>query len=624
MRAIAERHGPEAVAFTVTTPAGTAVSDGFPWINRLIRAVRQPQHGVGRGGVRLAPRLRHDVHLRRRHRHAGLRAHRLPAALGPQPGEHVPGPGHRGRGGEGARRRRWSWWTRGAPGRPARADQWLRVRPGTDGALALGLAVGHDRRGLVRSRRSSATGPTARSWCATIPAGFSPRPISTPAARPTHHVAWDRRAPARCLRSRRPAATSSASTIRCCPAPSRCADARRPSRLPARVRGYAALCRDYPPERVERITGVPAAQIVETARLLWERRPVAYFHWTGLEQHTNASQTVRALSLLYALTGCWDAPGGNVRPTRPADQRPGAALAALRASSARRRSASPSGRSGPPATAGRPGADLYRAILHGTPYPVRGMVGFGANLLLSQPDARVARAALHRLDFLVYADLFLTPTAALADVVLPVVHGVGARGPARGLRPHAGGRALRAAAPRGRRAASARRARTPGSSASWPGAWASAIASSTATRTPGTASCSSRRASRSSSSARAARGRARCRSSRASSATPRRGPDGRSAGFATPSRRVEIFSGALARASGRPAARLRRARREPGEPARPGRALPAPSHLAPRSCSSATASIAACRACGGTAPIRRSRCTPRPRRPAASRPTTGW
>ena len=80
---------------------------------------------------------------------------------------------------------------------------------------------------------------------------------------------------------------------------------------------YAALCRDYPPERVARITGVTAAQIVETARLLWERRPVAYFHWTGLEQHTNASQTVRAISLLYALTGSFDAPGGNVRPTRP-------------------------------------------------------------------------------------------------------------------------------------------------------------------------------------------------------------------------------------------------------------------------------------------------------------------
>ena len=64
--------------------------------------------------------------------------------------------------------------------------------------------------------------------------------------------------------------------------------------------------------------------------------------------------------------------------------------------------------------------DVYRAILSGRPYPVRGLVGFGGNTLLSQPDAELGRAALARLDFLVYADLFLTPTAALADVVLPV------------------------------------------------------------------------------------------------------------------------------------------------------------------------------------------------------------
>ena len=42
MRAVAERHGPEAVAFAVTTPSGTAVSDGFPWINRLIRLFGSP------------------------------------------------------------------------------------------------------------------------------------------------------------------------------------------------------------------------------------------------------------------------------------------------------------------------------------------------------------------------------------------------------------------------------------------------------------------------------------------------------------------------------------------------------------------------------------------------------
>jgi anaerobic selenocysteine-containing dehydrogenase len=182
---------------------------------------------------------------------------------------------------------------------------------------------------------------------------------------------------------------------------------------------YAALCRRFPPARVEAITGVPAPQIVETARLLWERRPVAYFHWTGLEQHTNASQTVRALSLLYALTGCWDAPGGNVRPARPPlnDLGPLSLLTDRQRARAIGLDERPLG----PARQGWvTGPDLYRAILHGTPYPVRGVIGFGANLLLSQPGGPTARAALERLELLVYADLFLTPTAALADVVLPV------------------------------------------------------------------------------------------------------------------------------------------------------------------------------------------------------------
>ena len=42
MREVAERHGPEAVAFAVTTPSGTAVSDGFQWITRLIRTFGSP------------------------------------------------------------------------------------------------------------------------------------------------------------------------------------------------------------------------------------------------------------------------------------------------------------------------------------------------------------------------------------------------------------------------------------------------------------------------------------------------------------------------------------------------------------------------------------------------------
>lgn len=64
--------------------------------------------------------------------------------------------------------------------------------------------------------------------------------------------------------------------------------------------------------------------------------------------------------------------------------------------------------------------EVYRAILERRPYPVRGLVGFGANLLMAHADGRRGREALSALDFYVHADLFMSPTAELADIVLPV------------------------------------------------------------------------------------------------------------------------------------------------------------------------------------------------------------
>ena len=64
--------------------------------------------------------------------------------------------------------------------------------------------------------------------------------------------------------------------------------------------------------------------------------------------------------------------------------------------------------------------ELYRAILEQQPYPVRGLLGFGANLLLAHADVRMGREALAALEFYAHADLFMNPTAEMADVVLPV------------------------------------------------------------------------------------------------------------------------------------------------------------------------------------------------------------
>jgi anaerobic selenocysteine-containing dehydrogenase len=74
-----------------------------------------------------------------------------------------------------------------------------------------------------------------------------------------------------------------------------------------------------------------------------------------------------------------------------------------------------------PARTGFVGAqDLYRAILEGTPYPVRAVIGFGANVLLAHADGVRGREALAALEFYAHADLFMNPTAEMADVVFPV------------------------------------------------------------------------------------------------------------------------------------------------------------------------------------------------------------
>jgi len=56
---------------------------------------------------------------------------------------------------------------------------------------------------------------------------------------------------------------------------------------------------------------------------LWQARPVAFYTWSGLEQHSGATQTIRAINVLYALTGSLDVPGGNVLfeavPSNPID-----------------------------------------------------------------------------------------------------------------------------------------------------------------------------------------------------------------------------------------------------------------------------------------------------------------
>jgi len=65
-------------------------------------------------------------------------------------------------------------------------------------------------------------------------------------------------------------------------------------------------------------------------------------------------------------------------------------------------------------------AALYTAVLEHSPYAINALVSFGLNLLVSHADAARGAQALDALEFMVHADLFLTPTASHADIFLPV------------------------------------------------------------------------------------------------------------------------------------------------------------------------------------------------------------
>jgi len=417
LRSLAEANGPETVAFAVTSPSGTAISDAAPWIDRLMNAFGSPNNCYGTELCNW-----HKDHAGRFTFGWGVAAPDFERTGCILYWGHNPST---------------SWLThatgavaaraRGArlivvdprrAGLAAKADLWLRVRPGSDGALALAIAgtmieAGWFDRDFVRD---FSNGPllvrddTGRFLTEgdLLDEGRRGRCLAWDAlaARP---VAYDR-VTGRYLSPSADIALFGRYRIRTATGHIEC--------QPAFAR-YAELCRRYPPERAEVITWVPAAQIREAAQLLWEARPVSYYGWTGVGQSTNATQTDRALCLLYALTGSVDAPGGNVLfpkvPTKdvagaelmPAAQRAKALGVATRPL-------------GPPRSGWITSNDLYRAILEGKPYRVRGLVGFGANLLVSHADVARGRAALAALDFFVHADLFMTPTAALADIVLPV------------------------------------------------------------------------------------------------------------------------------------------------------------------------------------------------------------
>jgi assimilatory nitrate reductase catalytic subunit len=184
------------------------------------------------------------------------------------------------------------------------------------------------------------------------------------------------------------------------------------------------------PERVERVTGVPASDQRRAAAMLGRAANAYVLTARGSEQHARGTDTVNgwinlALALglpgrlgsgFGCLTGQGNGQGGREHGQK-ADQLPGYRRIddpAAREHVARVWGVDPAAIPG----AGRSAFELLDAL--GTPGGARALLVMGSNVAVSSPAAgRIARR-LAALDFLAVCDPVLSETAALADVVLPV------------------------------------------------------------------------------------------------------------------------------------------------------------------------------------------------------------
>jgi anaerobic selenocysteine-containing dehydrogenase len=175
----------------------------------------------------------------------------------------------------------------------------------------------------------------------------------------------------------------------------------------------------YPLDQVAEKTWVPQSLIEQAARMFAAARPAAIQWGNALDQTSNAFQTCRAVAILMAITGNLDVPGGAIFP-EGVPLLSGADFS-LAGEIAPNRKAGVGNQFKLAARANIvPSQEAAKAILEQKPYPLKSGLIFGSNPLLTYAGARQTYQAFKKLDFLMVADLFMTPTASLADVVLPV------------------------------------------------------------------------------------------------------------------------------------------------------------------------------------------------------------
>jgi len=190
--------------------------------------------------------------------------------------------------------------------------------------------------------------------------------------------------------------------------------------------GLKAKVKDFSPEAMEPVCGIPAATIREVARLYARSERSLIFWGMGISQHTHGTDNARCLIALALVTGQIGRPGSGLHPLRGQNNVQGASDAGLipmvfpdyksvEDPAIRGTYEEFWGVQLPPKR-GLTVVEIMHAIKDGE---IKGMYVMGENPAMSDPDVQHAREALARLECLVVQDIFLTETAWHADVVLP-------------------------------------------------------------------------------------------------------------------------------------------------------------------------------------------------------------
>ena len=436
-----DQDGAESVAFAVTTPSGTPMVDSIDWVERFIRCFGSPNllyavevcgwhkdyaHALtfGRGiGV---PDLDHaDVIVLWGFNPARTwlaQASRIAAARQRGAKVVVIDPKQDGSG--------------------QQADLWLPVRPGADAALALGairhlLETGSYDADFVRDWTNAPllvdaeTGDLLRVKDVDASAIAVRTSVSATSATTSTTISAQPSAAAGTAANAFLMSTASGQWIAFDPARptppdvalfaegeylSSTGQRRRYRTVLSALRQHVA---DYTVERVAQLTWIAEDRIAQFNTVFMGAPRLAYHAWTGVGQHTNATQTERAIGTLYALTGACDREGGNLWTRSPPYRLVNEYESLLPASQRAKALGLHDLPLGPPRLGWITARDLAKAVLHAQPYRVRTLVSFGSNLLVTQADAERNARMLRALDFHVHVDVFMNPTADQADIVLP-------------------------------------------------------------------------------------------------------------------------------------------------------------------------------------------------------------